>query len=414
MRLVRENSAKHSAGVTVSATTSEARLARMKAIPSGAKNRPCKSAHGQHRHKTMRHHKGGVDHGSSALPAWLRAPPGKTFGAGPDDRPVRPIFPQPPQDVLHSDDGIIHHHAQHRGQAAQRHRVQRHPETIQHHHGRQQATMEWPVKATSAVRKSSRNRINTTATSTAPSNNDRFIFLMAISMNVAGRCRRRSVLDAFRRKNRFQFFQRLFHRPRHLHRIGAVLAGGGHQHARLAIDQRVAKFRLRCPPPRWPHLSAGCFGPRADVTTTSPNCRRRERLAFGLQNQSLRRRLNKARPAHAGGRAGRRRHVLHGKPNASSRSGRSWICNCRTSPPKTFAAATPGTDNNRGRTVQSANVRSSIGERWSDVRPNLSRSIVDEVNGSMGCGSHRRAVRLPFAPAAPTTSAGRYKCPCLP
>ena len=33
---------KQSAGVTVSATASDARMARMNAIPSGAKKRPCK------------------------------------------------------------------------------------------------------------------------------------------------------------------------------------------------------------------------------------------------------------------------------------------------------------------------------------------------------------------------------------
>ena len=45
--------------------------------------------------------------------------------------------------------------------------------------------------------------------------------------------------------------------------------------------------------------------------------------------------------------------------------------------------ATPDTESNRGFNVQSANVRSSIGESFSDTRPILSKSIVEDVSGVM-------------------------------
>ena len=63
--------------------------------------------------------------------------------------------------------------------------------------------------------------------------------------------------------------------------------------------------------------------------------------------------------------------------------GCTWICSCRTSPPNTMHCATPGTESNRGLTVQSANVRNSIGESLSETRPIFSRSIVDEVSGDI-------------------------------
>ncbi len=71
------------------------------------------------------------------------------------------------------------------------------------------------------------------------------------------------------------------------------------------------------------------------------------------------------------------------RSNEVSRSGRTWICSCRTSPPKTTALATPGTPSSRGRSVQSAKVRRSIFERLSEVSPIASTKLADEVRGAI-------------------------------
>ena len=51
--------------------------------------------------------------------------------------------------------------------------------------------------------------------------------------------------DPFLVENRFHFLQSSFKPLGHFHRVGAILAGHGHQHAWFAHNQRVAKFRLR-------------------------------------------------------------------------------------------------------------------------------------------------------------------------
>ena len=53
------------------------------------------------------------------------------------------------------------------------------------------------------------------------------------------------VLNAFGLEGRLQLVQRALDRLRHFQRVGAVLAGHCQQNARLAHDERVAKFRFR-------------------------------------------------------------------------------------------------------------------------------------------------------------------------
>ena len=53
------------------------------------------------------------------------------------------------------------------------------------------------------------------------------------------------VLNAFGRERRLQLVQRALDRLRHFQSVGAVLAGHRQQNARLAHDERVAKFRFR-------------------------------------------------------------------------------------------------------------------------------------------------------------------------
>ena len=80
------------------------------------------------------------------------------------------------------------------------------------------------------------------------------------------------------------------------------------------------------------------------------------------------------------------------RPAAARRSGWSWICNWRISPPKMATRATPFTPSRRGRMVQSAKVRSSMRVRVSEVRPTISVRLVAPTSGAMDgawtpCGS---------------------------
>ncbi len=68
-------------------------------------------------------------------------------------------------------------------------------------------------------------------------------------------------------------------------------------------------------------------------------------------------------------------------PCRTSFRGSTWICHWRTSPPKTFTSATPGTESRCGLRVVSTNVRMSISERVAEVRPMPSVVLVEEVSG---------------------------------
>ena len=50
----------------------------------------------------------------------------------------RAMFPHPAQNVFHGDDGVVHHHADDRRQAAERHRIERDAEVIEHNDRREQ------------------------------------------------------------------------------------------------------------------------------------------------------------------------------------------------------------------------------------------------------------------------------------
>ena len=80
-----------------------------------------------------------------------------------------------------------------------------------------------------------------------------------------------------------------------------------------AVDDGVAELWLRAfDDIRYvAQANAVCAALRHDDFT---KLRRRERLAFRLQHEPLRRRFHEARAAHAGRRAGRAGNILHGNP----------------------------------------------------------------------------------------------------
>src|SRR5205814_2310967 len=90
-----------------------------------------------------------------------------------------------------------------------------------------------------------------------------------------------------------------FHRFRDFHRVRAVLAGHGHQDARFAHDQGVPELRFR----RFDDVRHVFQAHAAAVMLRHDHFAelwRRERLAFGLNQDALRRGFNEARAPHTG------------------------------------------------------------------------------------------------------------------
>ena len=119
------------------------------------------------------------------------------------------------------------------------------------------------------------------------------------------------VVNAHRRKHRLQFVERRLNAARDFHRVRAVLTGSGHQHAGLAVDDCVAEFWFR----RFNDIRHVLQADAASVALRYDDfaeLRRRERLAFGLEHEPLRRGFHKTRAAHAGRCAGRCGNFLNG------------------------------------------------------------------------------------------------------
>ena len=116
--------------------------------------------------------------------------------------------------------------------------------------------------------------------------------------------------DALGIERRFQLGKRALDFERDLHRVRAELAGHRHQNAGPAHDERVAEFRLAAfDDPR--HVLEP--DARAVVLRDDDAAERlgRDRLAFALDQNALRRRLDKTGSPHAGRIFRRREHVLN-------------------------------------------------------------------------------------------------------
>ena len=121
-----------SAGVSVNATTSDARIAHAYARPSGRNSAPCTPV-SHDRSKHQHHDKCRVD---DTRPDFHRRND-HDESHGPRQR-KRPILAQTPRDVLDVDDGIIDDFAQRHRQPPQREGIDRIPHRAENHHRRQQ------------------------------------------------------------------------------------------------------------------------------------------------------------------------------------------------------------------------------------------------------------------------------------
>ena len=118
--------------------------------------------------------------------------------------------------------------------------------------------------------------------------------------------------DARLLKCRLHFGQRRFHRQGYLQRICAVLAGRRQQHARLALNHRVARLRFGA----LDH-ARHVLQPNTEAVVVRdhdlPEYIRRERLTFGLDCDALVARLNEPGPRHPRRDARSSQHVRKGK-----------------------------------------------------------------------------------------------------
>jgi hypothetical protein len=239
------------------------------------------------------------------------------------------------------------------------------------------------VSEMKAVRKCPRNNSNTTATSAAPTSSECSMLWTAASMNVAGRCSRGKSWMPSRANTGFRSASAC---------SSATVTSMVLAPYWLAIVTRtpgrpmmsespnfgsppsatVATSRSRTGTPFVPVVTT--MAPNASAVSVWPSVWSTTRWFSFSMNPAPRTPLASRAAPSTSDRA---------RLCATSRSGCTWICHWRTSPPKILQSATPDTASSRGRRVQLANVRSCIGVSWSLSRPILSRSMVDEVSGDI-------------------------------
>ena len=180
--------------------------------------------------------------------------------------------------------------------------------------------------------------------------------------------------------------------PHWLESVSSTPGGPARARRRTSARRPPRRRRRRRGAARTPSRTLSTVSPSAAAEAGSPTA------ASGMRWFSV---STKPTPRIAtASRAAATRSALP-MPCASSVSGRRRICVWRTSPPKRFTRATPGTASRRGRSVHSASARSSSGDSRSETSPILSTSIVADVSGERRgvptpCGKPRRDVADAF------------------
>ena len=153
------------------------------------------------------------------------------------------VFAQPPENIFHVNDRIIHHFAERDDESAERDRVDRDTEFFQHDDGGEQRNgnrrQRNRRRARAAEQKEQHHRHQ------HATERERMFHVPQRRLDE----RRRPMQpgenrDALLLEHRFQFGQRSFERLRHFHRVRAVLAGHRHQHAGFSHDDCIAELRL--------------------------------------------------------------------------------------------------------------------------------------------------------------------------